>query len=357
MISAFIAAAFTFTASATGVEKGTTVEFLFVSRDSDRDYEAMFFLDMPIADFAAGLEKAGFPRGRPLDPAKCVVWPVGATVQFEPSIFNFVSVDSSGGFLPPPLVYTGGTRGNDGIPEAAGEMPGACCALYTLPQSLIIPDGIHNQGDVYGKFTAAQKLKKGARYAFTISCDPQTAPRPLALRLVPGGAEALVKRIREESQNGVVDVRVTFDGDLKVSEAVSAASALNVIDSMQVRLNGCEDGTLFYRAFLPLVKWNDRQSRMTQPFELTISGDDDELLFIEEDWNVPGDDPKLTPVKISFDEAAKKEKTDTAFIYVSPETKLSRVYAAMKRLEGSKVRNWYVFASNRSSLHNPSYAK
>lgn len=357
MISAFIAAAFTFTASATGVEKGTPVEFLFVSRDSDRDYEAMFFLDMPIADFATALEKAGFPRGRPLDPARCIVWPVGATVHFKPSFYDFVSVNTSQGFISPPLVYTGGTRKGDGTPEASCEMPGACCALYTLHQALIVPDGLHNQGDVYGKFTAAQTLKKGARYAFTISCDPQTAPRPIALRLVPGGAEELIRRLREESEKGAVDARVTFDGELRVSEAISAASALNVIDSMHVRLNGCDDGTLFYRAFLPLVKWNDRQQRMTQPFELTISGEADELVFIEEDWSGPGDDPKLTPVKISFDEAARKEKTDTAFIYVSPEVRLSRVYAAMKKLEGSKVRNWYVFAANCPSLHNPPYAK
>ena len=357
MISAFIAAAFTFTASATGVAKGTPVEFLFVSRDSDRDYEAMFFLDMPMADFAAALDKVGFPRGKPLDPLKCNVWPVGPVVGLEPPMSKFVSTNSEQGFSAPQLIYTGGKLKNDGSLEASSEMPGAACALYTLPQALIVPDGIHNQGDVYGRFVAADTLKKGTRYAFTISCDPTSAPRPFSYRITPGGAEALLRKLREDSSKGPIEARVTFDGELQVSEAVAAASALNVIDSMTVRLNGCDDGTLFYRAFIPLVKWNDRQNRMVQPFELTLSGESDKLVFINEDWNVPGDDPKLTPEMISFEEARKKENVDTAFIYVSPDARLSRVYAAMKKLEGSKVSNWYVFATNCPSLHNPPYAR
>ena len=114
-----LAAAFTFTASATGVGKGSTVEFLFIGSDSDRDYEAMFTIDMPIADFAKAVEKAGLKPGMPIDPPKCQVWPVGTPVAFEPEISRFVCVDASDGFSLGRVVYTGGLRGSDGAPGAA----------------------------------------------------------------------------------------------------------------------------------------------------------------------------------------------------------------------------------------------
>jgi hypothetical protein len=82
---------------------------------------------------------------------------------------------------------------------------------------------------------------------------------------------------------------------------------------------------------------------MVQPFELTLRADGDELVFIDEDWNVDGDDPKLTPKTISYEEALTKEKTDTCFVFAASGTKLARVYAAMQKLKGSKVRNWYIF--------------
>ena len=84
---------------------------------------------------------------------------------------------------------------------------------------------------------------------------------------------------------------------------------------------------------------------MVQPFELTIRPEQDELLFIDEDWSVDGDDPKLTPTRISFEQALSKTKTDTCFVYAPSTTKLERIYNAMSKLKGSTVRNWYIFAT------------
>ena len=69
--------------------------------------------------------------------------------------------------------------------------------------------------------------------------------------------------------------------------------------------------------------------------------------YIDEDWTVEGTDPKLTPTEISFSEAFKKQQTDTCFIFALPDTKLSRIYSAMRKLQGSNVRNWYVFSITR----------
>ena len=146
MLLSCLAAAFTFTASATGVGKGTPVEFLFIGSDSDRDYEAMFAIDMPVADFARAIEKAGLKPGQPLDAEACRVWPVGTPVAFEPPVSKFVETDESGGFSLGRLVYTGGHRSTNGVPVAATEMPASVCSLYSLGQSLFLPEGMLEQG-------------------------------------------------------------------------------------------------------------------------------------------------------------------------------------------------------------------
>ena len=346
MLASCLAAAFTFTASATGLAKGSTVEFLFIGSDSDRAYEAMFTLDMPVADFVQAIEKAGMKPGQPVDAEKCRVWPVGTPVALDPDISRFVEVDGADGFSLGRIVYTGGEKGTNGLPVASFEMPASVCAFYSLDQSIFVPEKMLGQGDAYGKFISRETLKKGARYAFTVSWNDADRPKHVDLHAKPGNTADLVKKIRDESITSVLDVQASFDGELTVAEATQFAKALDLVDSVRVKITGCREGSLFFRAFLPLVKWTERQNRMVQPFELTILPDEDRLVFIEEDWSVEGTDPKLTPKQISFEEAAKKDKTDTCFIYAGKDTKLSRIYSAMDKLKLSKVHNWYVFAGN-----------
>ena len=345
MLLSCLAAAFTFTASATGVEKGTTVEFFFVGPDSDRDYEAMFTLDMPIADFAQAIEKAGMRSGQPINPEVCRVWPVGTPVAFQPEISKFVTADESDWPSLGRIIYTGGLRNTNGVPVASSEMPASVCSFYSLGQSLFLPEQMLGQSDAFGKFHASQTLKKGSKYAFTVCWNDADRPKHLALHAVPGNSAALLKKLKEESLSSSVDVLVSFDKNLTVAEATLFAKALDLVDSVRVKITGCRPDSLFFRAFLPLVKWSERQNRMVQPFELSINDNGDKLVFIEEDWSVDGDDPKLTLRHISFAEALTMGKTDTCFIFAAPYMKLDRLYSAMRKLKGSKVRNWYVFPS------------
>lgn len=343
MISCLLAAAFTFTAVATGVEKGAPIEFIFAGKDTDHDYESMFLLDRPIDEFCREIEKAGIPRGKPADAALCRLWPVGCKVSIEPSIDKFVNLRLLDGAQPPVPIYTGGTRLANGRPAAQTKSPFALFATYSLAQAPIVFNGIYNQGDVYGNFTVKETLKKGARYSFKISWEKATNPKSLNLTAKPGQALDLLKSIKDASENGEVDVQVKFDGALTVGEATAVANALAEIDSVKIKINGCADGNLFYRAFMPLVKWTDRKERLTQPFELTI-GEADKLLFIEEDWKVDGIDPKLTPKEISFDDAANHPKVDTCFIYAQKSDTIDRILQSINRLKGTKIRNWYIFA-------------
>lgn len=347
MISILLAASLSFTATATGVEKGTPIEFLFAGKDSDRDYETMFLLDESVGDLCARLEKAGLPKGRATDRRTCILWPVGCRVRLTPALSDSVETTWPEGLSPAEFIYTGGTRNEKGGVVASDEMPLAFCTLYSLAQSPLVFDGIYRQGDVYGAHTAKATLEKGVRKTFTISWDEQTLPRHLDVTFTPGTAVQRLGEIRAAASNGVVEVMADFDPSLTVREATQIAQALAVIDSVAVKMNGRREGRLFFRAFLPPVSWRDRQQRLTQPFELTLGADSgsDTLVFIEEDWTVEGNDPKLTPKTIPFDAAKVYAKTDTCFLFAAPTLPLERLYAAMRKLKGAVTLNWYVFAS------------
>ena len=343
MMLSLLAATFTFTATATGVGKGTPVEFMFVGPGSDRDYEAMFVLDQSVDDFCKGLEKAGIPRGKPVDVATCNLWPVGVPLTLKPAMTDFVESK-----MPPELplgeiIYTGGTRLKDGSCEANTNMPLSVFSTYTLAQSPLVFDGIYDQGNVYNCHLA-KEVKKGTRVSFSLTWDDETKTKPLLVTFKPKKATEALREISLEALHGPVEVLADFDPELTIEEAVFISRALaEKIDSVHVKFNGHRPGHLFYRAFLPLQKWTDRQERLTQPFELELLESSERLVYIEEDWSVEGNDPKLTPKAISYAEAKNYTKTDTCFIYANAYTKLKRVYEAMAKLKDSQVKVWYVF--------------
>lgn len=344
MILSVLAAAFTFTATATGVEKGTALEFAFAEKDSDRDYETMFLVDKSIDAFCREIEKAGLKRGRPVERRTCRLWPTGCPVKISPPLDDFIRTDMPEGRSLGDVIYTGGIRGTNDVPEASFVMPKALFALYTLDQAPFVFNGIYDQGEVYGSHLARKTLKKGERISFTLSWDEAATPRSLEVSVKPSNASDIIKTIKERAEKGEVDVLVGFDPTLTVSEAVTVANALSIIDSVRVKINGCRKDELFYRAFLPLTKWLDRKERLVQPFELTL-GSPDKLLFIEEDWTVEGTDPKLTEREISFLQAREHTKTDTCFIFASANTQLKDIYQRMKLLQGTGIVNWYVFGN------------
>ena len=333
----------TFTAVATDIKAGTPVEFAFVGPDSDRAYEALFVTEARIKDIAAAFDKAGVPVGRAIDETACRFWPAGPRLSLEPSIWDFVEdkEKGEGGFLPP--VYAGGTRGTDGCPNAETNMPGALFALYSCAQSPILLDDALDQSAVYGRFVSTERLESGRRVSFTVSWDGATAAKPYRLSIEPGMLKERLQEMRSASSGGGLDVTVHFSPEPALSEATAAASALAMLDSRAVRVNGFDEGQFFYRAFLPLEKWRDRKERLTQPLEVALSADGAAYTVVDEDWNVEGVDPKLAPRSVDFAEACGT-KADTCFVYAAPDTKLGRFYELRKALPKS-LRNWYFYAS------------
>ena len=197
-----------FTATATGVAKETPVEFMFVGKGSDRDYEAMFILDEPIAALADALEKSGIPRGCPTDLSVCRLWSVGVPLTLSPALDDYVERQPIEGESYPPIVYTGGARADDGKPMAEKEMPQAVLALFDCAQSILHYDGILPQGVVYGKQLARQELKKGDRRTFKLAWDGRNRVRSINLEITPGNLAQAIRRLRDESASGPLDVTV-----------------------------------------------------------------------------------------------------------------------------------------------------
>lgn len=343
IFASLIAASFTFTATATGVAKGTPVEFMFAGAESDRDYETMFLLDAPVDEFCAGLERVGIPRGTAQSVSDCILWPVGCTLELEPSIAEFVELKPVPGCpRNPSIIYTGGSRDTASHPVAAKEMPMSVFSFYTLEQSPLLFDGIFPQGDVYGNALARATLEKGKRYTFTLKWDEKTRPSMMSVVFRPGNSVEVLKSLKDTSEKGDIVVKAVFSPDLSIKEAKAAANALSQIDSRAVKINGRDTEGFFFRAFLPAVKWLDRKERLVQPFELHVETGKSRLLFINEDWSGEGVDPILAEREISFDDASNYSKTDTCFIYATSTNKVADLLPYLLKMPKS-VHTWYIY--------------
>lgn len=350
MIAALLASivvatnAVTFTASATGIGKGDPTEFLWITSASEHGYEALFVLDDPAEELLAAFRRAGFKNGMPQDARTGNLYHVGDYVTISPSLLDFVQVKKETIPALPPLVYTGGRKDEKGVSEVLLYAPNALLAFFDCPQAPFLFDGLFRQGEVYGAFTSKLALKKGEKRSFTVSLTGQHM-RHLDCEIRPGNIKEVICGLRSAATNSTLDVLVSFAPELTVLEATLAAQALALVDSTAVKINGTAAGNLYFRAFLPLVKWLDRKERLLQPFELTLGENetDDKLVVVDEDWSGSGADPTLHPHEIPFAEAGKYPQIKTCFIYATKTTPLKRVFGAMKRLNRPII-NYYVFA-------------
>lgn len=341
MLASLLAAVFTFSATATGVEKGTPIEFMFAGKGSDRDYETMFILDGSVSEFCQELEKTGIPRGKAADLKSCVLWPVGCKVALSPLLSEFIETTLPAGLSLGEIIYTGGKRNEKGVPIADNEMPLSAFSFFTLDQSPLLFDGLYDQGLVYNAHKARKTLKKGERVSFTLSWNERPLPKRISLLVRPGNSSELLRELKKEADQGDREVEVDFADELSVAEATSFARALAVLDSTRIKVNGRPKSGLYFRAFLPIVKWRDRRERLTQPFEVTI-GEPDRIVYIEEDWNVDGLDPKLTEREIHYEDMTSHPKTDAVFFFAQKTTRIGKLKKAIERIPKT-ITNLYVY--------------
>ena len=339
----------TFTAKATGITQPSPLEFMFVGPGSDHEYESMFVTDAEVAEIAKAFDEAGIPRGRGVDSAKARFWPVGDFVEMEPK-FDTLVRECFGEALRP-AAYTGGSRNSDGSPVAATNMPLAVFAFYNLPQALIQFDDSLDQSATYSRFKPAVQLETGAPMTFTFKYAKPNANIRYDAKFAPGNASEIFRAMKEMAASAELDVAPDFSPEMTLGEARVVSTALAMLDSPQIKINGFADGQYFHQAYLPKEAWKDSKERLCQPPELKFLEDGKFLVTeIKELWSTDEDDyePRLTPVETtfeSFEEAMKvvdklAEYTSTVLVYAPDTIKLGELYKIRASLKGS-ILNYY----------------
>ena len=339
-----------FTATETDCGADAQLEFLFVGPDSDRGYEALFVTDAKVSEIAAAFDKAGIPRGRPLDQAAARVWPVGERVAMEPALRTLVKDSEEG--APDSIVYAGGTRGAGGVPEAETNMPSAVFALYNCPQSLLQIDDNLGQSETYGRFSPAKKPVKGRRRVFTVTWNGTNSFETMTLKLSPGGLPEAMRLLKERSKASPLDVMTDFSREMTVKEAGECANALAMVDSRRVKFNSFAPGQFYFRAFLPLERWRERSGRLAQPPEVHLAPGGVTVHEITEDWSDEKSlEPKLVVKTTEYADLAKAgeevsrlaDRTSTVLLFAPRDMKLGSLYDFKAKVSGG-VSIWYVFS-------------
>ncbi len=330
-------------AEAVGHGAGTTAEFLLVGPASDRAYESAAVTVASPSDIVRAVEFTGVRRGRCVDGTRFHFVPCGERFRlFVRRLDEQDSVERPFRDLlrestpDDPLLddrgfaFAGGVwQEQDGAKVCLADMVPPC-SVVSLYNELSIFDLPRQAGQsaVYGRLTLKEALPYGTLLEVIVRpVSRESLVLPLRVTAL---TEAGQLRLRVQNEARGIDRRGTlqdtvlwlksqadagsdlylaagFDDGLTVAQARDAASVFEVMALTGIHLYGKADDSVYYKAFLPQDEWRRREGRMPQPFELHLSrGERDalqkKLVFIEEDWNVEGLEPRLTPREFSFGE-------------------------------------------------------
>lgn len=305
-------------ASATGIEAGSPVEFVLISNKSGHAYEALATTAAAAKDIRAALEFIGLRPGRPVDERELRFWPRGSQVDVairrtagdgEKDAGQSLPVagylyDGRSESVPNPFTFVGSVEiehSSDKQKRAlAADViePYSLISTYNEPTTLIDLARQAPQGAEYGKTlpNPDRLMKEGERIEVVIT-PREGAPEEVDVLLraeaaADGGVRAcLVLDERGELLNendsvsgavaclaGMVAegrtpfARVEFDQDLSIGAARSVCELIAAIDTQKgIRVEPPAQGDLYYKAFLPQPVMADREERGLQPPELHLS--------------------------------------------------------------------------------------
>jgi hypothetical protein len=333
-------------AEAVGHPAGVTAEFLLVGPLSDRAYESAAVAVAVPSDIVRAVERVGLARGSCVGSRPFGFWPRGervtATVRrldVEGSpekplqaLIRDTDADAplfgKGG-----LVFTGGRWTASDAARVCltdAQMPASVISLYNEPGTVFDVPFQSGQGEVYGRLTLAEALPYGALLEIVLRpLEPKGGgARVLPLTVIAAlsgadveltctsGGGAVLKRaglaealswLHGQAEAGrELFVTLGMDDAMPLKRAADVARVFGMLDGKGICLDGKAEQGLFPRAFLPQEKWRERKGRNPQPFELHVTKGPDgalkkKLVFIQEDWNAQGLEPKLTPREYPFD--------------------------------------------------------
>ncbi len=328
-------------AEAVGHGTGTTTEFMLVGPVSDRAYESVAVTVASPLAIVKAVEFLGIKRGSCIDARKFQFVPCGERFQlFVRRLDGSDSKEEPFGSLLKESIPDDPLFPEDGFAFAGGEWEErngkSLCLTETVPPCSVI--SLYNelsifdmprqagQSAVYGRLTVKAALPYGT--LLEIIARPvsgESTVLPLDITVQPDGGSFVLHTecvklkinrsgtvkdavgwLRSQSDLGKdLFVTLKFDKNLTVGQARDSAALFEIVSTSGVNLYGKGAAGVYYKAFLPQDEWRKRDGRNPQPFEVHVTRDENgtvkkKLVFIEEDWNVKGLDPKLTPREYPF---------------------------------------------------------
>jgi len=366
-------------AEATGLSKGSPIEFFLIGEYSGHAYESLSVSFARPGDVQKAFEFIGMSAGRASDLRKCLFWPKGERV-----ITTFSSLDSkiplksirveklildsrTKKTLPDcGLVFTGSiiieTSDQPGkkILAADTREPYSIASTYNAFETIMDVPFSWSQKSAYGNILVNDSclIKAGCFLEVTMEPEYKDGKKRVidlqmetAVRSDSGGktiddidfhvrnaaGEELNKKLalndmlkffdslNEEGHDPFVAVRLT-DG-ITVRAAFEICNILSKIDTEKgIRIEPPEAGHLYYRAFTPNEKMRNRADRFAQPLELSLSvtnsGVTAVLTRIQQIWKSNSAEPDLKPddYPVNTPEELQKKlkeiKTETPVIFI-----------------------------------------
>ncbi len=319
----------TLRAESTGIRENENIEFLIIGPGSGHGYESFAVSFALPSDIHRALEFIGLQPGRPVNPGALAFWPKGervhmtvipadtgiadagiwkAPVRVEELVWN----DSIGEVMPlSGHVFTGSLTvptpgGNAGTVYAADRVePRSVASNYNEPGSVFDVPRQAPQGDVYRSniMKGSHVLPDRSLLVFTITPeypDGRRRVNDLDLTLTghaPGTAAGnaagwftltdtasgqriantnLAGTVRHFSQlidsgrDPYVSVKVADSAPLGLVRDTAALIA-SIEGDTGIRVEPPPEGTLYYRAYLPNETYRSRSGRMSQPWELHLA--------------------------------------------------------------------------------------
>ena len=353
----------------TGIGTNDTIEFFAIGPLSDRSYESFGVSVANPSDIAKAIESIGVPQGVAVNQTEARFWPQGEKIKLQmakydgklskPQPFSNFLRDTAakeyGEILNQNLVWTGGSRDSKNELYAGTNMPCAVMALYSLDQSPILLNGVFDQSATYGRFFAASKSEAGELLEVILSWDGKKTVHDRTVNVSSQNTANIVKALHADAKAGYdIFLKVVFDKDVTIGEAKKIASVFDMIDGNGIKLNGAAKNNFFVKAFLPDEKWNNRENRIFQPFEIHLEEDGTKkFIFIEEDWSGDGMDPILKPRETRFEKwseipalikrtGKQGEKIFVAFIYAPSTAKVSDITPLTSLMP--RINTFYIFS-------------
>jgi len=344
-------------AEGTGLAKDASCEFLVIADTSSHGYEALLIAFAKPSDVHKALKFLGREPGAPYDPSALRFWAKGetfncslATSNEEPVLLEKMIVNRQSaktlpekGFLFTGSQMAGSMKDPNVKVYAADEYdPKSIVSIFNSPFSVLDVPYWAPQGEVYENSTVNPKYALAEGAPVTLILEPAnkesiSSVKNLTLLVQPGNSvtnrpaddigrlgtlkfllkdgetmlnakpdfKSVIEKIDSlDRQKNQYFLTLNFAGNLDLGDIHAVAKIMTAIDSEKgIRIEPPPAGQLYYKAFIPDRNFLDRQERIVQPWELSLTEKNGAvsgmLLLVTQVWKDDDWKPALAMTELS----------------------------------------------------------